>query len=312
MAERAQLVSAAGGSPMLQLIVLWRMMSYDIRAVSLMIECGSRHTKGDQSVTMAADHDARPMWPRRPARLSKAVLAEFTDQIVRGQPPPGGMLPTEPTLCATFGVSRSVIREALKLLEEKGLVHVRQGQGTTVAPIEEWDLLDPVVLDAAIRHDETLAILDDLIEVRVALESQMVRRAATTMTDGELAELGELLRRLDSQLHDPEQYLMTDTLYHDFILRCSKNALGRSIVRSIHGHARGSNRYRGVVGELDLQYSHRGHVAVYESLCRHDPEAAAAAMHEHIMGSWLIRSQNRDVPVRNARRAHKHAATPQV
>ena len=54
------------------------------------------------------------------------------------------------------------------MLEEKGLVRVKQGQGTTVTSPEEWDLLDPVVLDAAIRNDESLEILDDLIEVRVA------------------------------------------------------------------------------------------------------------------------------------------------
>ena len=77
---------------------------------------------------------------------------------------PGTALPTEPVLCETFGVSRTVIRETLKVLEEKGLVRVKQGQGTTVTSPEEWDLLDPVVLDDAIRNDESLNILDDLIE----------------------------------------------------------------------------------------------------------------------------------------------------
>jgi DNA-binding FadR family transcriptional regulator len=73
-----------------------------------------------------------PAWPRRPQRLATAVIAELVDRIVGGQLAAGSTLPTEPALCATFGVSRTVVREAVKSLEAMRLVKVQQGQGTTL------------------------------------------------------------------------------------------------------------------------------------------------------------------------------------
>ena len=86
------------------------------------------------------------------------------------------MLPTEPALCEEFGFSRTVIREGLKLLEERGLVRVEQGRGTTVQPRSSWNLLDPVVLQIALEYDDDLSLLDDLISIRRVLEREMARR----------------------------------------------------------------------------------------------------------------------------------------
>jgi DNA-binding FadR family transcriptional regulator len=233
--------------------------------------------------------------PRRPARLGVVVLATLIDKIVSHELAEGTTLPTEPVLCEAFGVSRTVIRESFKVLEEKGLVRVKQGQGTTVEPREQWNLLDPLVLEAAIRHDETLDILDDLIDVRVALECQMAREAADRMTDAELDKLQEALAALEGMLDRPPEYLDADTEYHDMILAGSGNQLGRSIIRSIHPYARASTRYNGTATSLeDLSSTHRGHVAIYERLRARDPAGAAAAMQEHIMRSWLERSARRN------------------
>ena len=225
----------------------------------------------------------------RPARLSVVVVDALVDAIVSGRYPSGSLLPPEPVLCQSFDVSRSVVREAMKLLEEKGLARARQGHGTTISPPDEWNMLDPAVLDAAIRADETMQILDALVDVRVALESAMARTAAQSMSDADLAELGELLEEMTSQLHDPERYLATDARYHDFIMRCSGNRLGRSVIRTIHPHARASSRYNPPADEESIQLAHAGHTAIYEQLRRRDPEAAAAAMQEHIRKTWRLR-----------------------
>jgi DNA-binding FadR family transcriptional regulator len=229
----------------------------------------------------------------RPARLSVVVVDALVEGIVSGRYPSGTLLPPEPVLCQSFDVSRSVVREAMKVLEEKGLARARQGHGTTISPPDEWNLLDPAVLAAAIRADETLQILDELVDVRVALESAMARTAARSMSDADLAELGDLLEEMGTQLQDPERYLATDTRYHDFIMRCSGNRLGRSIIRAIHPHARASSRYNPPADEEDLRQGHRGHVAIYEHLLRHDADGAAAAMEEHISGSWALRKGKR-------------------
>jgi DNA-binding FadR family transcriptional regulator len=229
----------------------------------------------------------------RPARLSVVVVSVLADGIITGRYPSGTLLPPEPVLCQSFDVSRSVVREALKALEEKGLVHARQGHGTTVTPPDEWNLLDPVVLEATIRADGTVQILDQLVDVRAALESDMARTAARSMGDADLTELAKLLEELRTQLTDAERYQETDTQYHDFIMRCSGNRLGRSIIRAIHPHARASSRYNPPADEDDLWQGHLGHVAIYERLLQHDADGAAAAMQEHIRGTWTQRKRKR-------------------
>src|SRR5258705_350826 len=114
---------------------------------------------------------APPDWARRPANLAKAVTAELVERIVRGLHPPGSPLPPEPGLCETFSVSRTVIREAMKVLQEKGLVQVRQGSGTIVTPPTRWNILDELVLAATIAQDDTPSVLDDLVVTRRLLES---------------------------------------------------------------------------------------------------------------------------------------------
>jgi DNA-binding FadR family transcriptional regulator len=221
------------------------------------------------------------------------VVNVLVDEIVSGRYPPGSLLPPEPVLCRSFDVSRPVVREALKALEEKGLARARQGHGTTITPPDEWNLLDPLVLEATIRADETMRILDELVDVRVALESDMARTAARSMSDADLAQLGALLEDLQGQLHDAERYQDTDTRYHDFIMRCSGNRLGRSIIRAIHPHARASSRYNPRAEDEDIRQAHVGHAAIYERLQLRDADGAAAAMQEHIRGTWTHRKNKR-------------------
>ncbi|HWO58571.1 MAG TPA: GntR family transcriptional regulator, partial [Umezawaea sp.] len=121
---------------------------------------------------------ASPEWSRRPNNLAKAVTAELVQRIVRGVHPHGSTLPPEPVLCEMFSVSRTVVREAVKVLQEKGLVQVRQGAGTMVNPLVAWNMLDELVLAATIAEDESLAILDDLVVTRRLLESDMAQVAA--------------------------------------------------------------------------------------------------------------------------------------
>jgi DNA-binding FadR family transcriptional regulator len=99
-----------------------------------------------------ADLPAPPAWTRRPANLASAVAGELVERIVGGLHPPGTPLPAEPALCEVFAVSRTVVREAVKMLQEKGLVQVRQGAGTTVTAPAMWNMLDELVLAASIAQ----------------------------------------------------------------------------------------------------------------------------------------------------------------
>ena len=174
--------------------------------------------------------------PWRPARFAAVVVEELARQIISGELAVGDILPTEPALGEQFGFSRTVIREGLKLLEERGLVRIEQGRGTTVQPRDAWNLLDPVVLRIALEYDVDLSLLDDLIIVRRELEREMARAAARRLTEEELAGLAENLEQMESSYDDYERFRAYDQGFHAIVMKASGNEVGLTIVRVIHRH----------------------------------------------------------------------------
>jgi GntR family galactonate operon transcriptional repressor len=232
-------------------------------------------------------------WPRRPARLAVAVVEELVDRVVGGDYRADTLLPTEPALCATFGVSRTVVREAVKSLETMRLVKVQQGQGTTVRPLPDWDLLAPVVLSAVVRHDAELSILEDLVDVRRSLESQMAAQAAERATEQERTLICERMTILEKELDDPQRYLAADVAFHDSILAASGNRLGRAIIHTLTEEAYRSMRYVGDPSGAELELSNVAHREIRDAILAGDDAGAADAMNRHIIGSWHRRRPTR-------------------
>lgn len=221
----------------------------------------------------------------RPTRLVPAVVEGILTRIVEGEFAAGDALPTESDLVDEYGVSRTVVREALRVLEEKGLITIQQGRPTTVLSAESWNLLDPLVITARISADSTLSVLDDLARVRAAVEAEMARVGAMSVTDDQLDRLGEILQRLAVLKSEPDAYLRVDREFHDVILEAAGNPLARQIVRNVHTWKLVAPRTPDYDAE-SIHFSHDGHTAIFEALAARDPDAAAHAMREHILGSW--------------------------
>ena len=232
-------------------------------------------------------------WPRRPARLATAVIEELVDRVVSGAFPAGSVLPTEPALCEAFGVSRSVVREAVKTLETMRLVKVQQGQGTTVLTLDSWDLVNPLVLAAVVRHDEELAILDHLIDVRCALETLMAGRAATRHTEADRELIDRRYADLEALVGEPDAYSRADVAFHDAILTASGNLLGRAIINTLTEEAYRSLRYVGVPTDEDRRQSNVAHRAIRDAVFAGDGAAAEEAMSSHIREAWERRRPTR-------------------
>ena len=230
-----------------------------------------------------------PGWTRRPANLAAAVTAEIVLRVVRGNYLPGDTLPPEPVLCENFSVSRTVIREAVKVLQEKGLVRVRQGAGTTVNPRTQWNMLDELVLAATIAEDESLAILDDVVVTRRLLESDMAHVAARTADQGTLDRLRELVDRMDQLVDDTPAYEEQDRLFHDVIMQSSGNRIARGVVRSLESQVITSAGYLGRSGRDLCTASNQGHRRIYERIADRDSAGASEAMFTHITDAWLVR-----------------------
>lgn len=239
--------------------------------------------------------DVRPLpgLTDRPARLADPVIWDLCQAIVSGRISQGESMPGEPELSAMYGVSRTVVREVVQSLQKRGLVQVKQGQKTSVLSDNEWNLLDPLVLDAMVQNDDNLSILDDLIEVRVVLEEQMAARAARDGTLQDFERLRQVLAAMNAALGSPAEYWALDTQFHDTFMVASGNKLARSVVRAIHEKARGSTHYNGTPDNYDIQLGHRGHVEICGHITARQPAAAAKAVREHILGSWERRKLER-------------------
>lgn len=241
---------------------------------------------------------ATPSWVRRPASLASAVTAELVSRIVRGDHPSGTSLPPEPALCEAFSVSRTVIREAVKVLQEKGLVQVRQGAGTQVTPPSAWNVLDELVLGAVVAEDETLAVLDDLVVTRRLLESDMAQATARTADEATVTALRDLVELMDRLTGDPDAYREQDRLFHDRIMRASGNRIARGVVRALESQVINTARYTGRSDRALCAASNEGHRRVCERIAAHDPAGAAEAMFTHITEAWLVRRSDVGDPSR--------------
>lgn len=227
----------------------------------------------------------------RPARLATVVVEELAARIISGQLPEGSVLPTEGALCDEFGFSRTVLREGLKLLEERGLVRVEQGRGTTVQSRDLWNLLDPTVLRIALQNDSSMTLLDNLITVRRLLEAEMARVAAARLSDEDLAVLRQNIEqmRLKADVDDYPEFRQLDQQFHALVMTASGNAIGRTIVRSIHLHAGWTPSLNVPGGKESLERTVASHEAVFAALAARDGNLAAERIAEHIGSAWAER-----------------------
>src|SRR6185437_15162715 len=196
-------------------------------------------------------------------------------------------LPTEADLGEQFGVSRTVIRDSVMLLQDKGLVRIIQGKGTLVLDPQSWNMIYDVVLSPVVRHDDTLGILDELIVVRAALEREMSAAAAGRATPVQLEQLSEAFSAM--RRADADEFALADVRFHDVVMELSGNRLARAIVSSIHDKARATLRYRGSTSADMIARTLDEHRAILDAIGRHDPAAANHAMHTHITSAWARR-----------------------
>jgi GntR family transcriptional regulator, galactonate operon transcriptional repressor len=232
----------------------------------------------------------------RPGRFASVVVEELATQIIGGRLAPGDVLPTEPVLCETFGFSRTVIREALKVLEERGLVRVEQGRGTTVRTRDAWNLLDPLVIRIALDYDEDASLLDSLMTVRRVLESDMARAAAARLGDDDLAALADNIEKMAGSYDDYGRFRVYDLAFHAIVMKASGNEVGLTIVRAIHRHGGVTPRLSSSASIDALERTVDEHRAVYEALAARDGDRAAGLISAHIGSAWAER-RDRSLPL---------------
>lgn len=228
------------------------------------------------------------------ARLGVAVVRDLVGAIVTGEVAPGESLPPEGVLSQHFGVSRTVIRESVKRVEEKGLLVVTQGRGTNVNPPSSWNVLDPVVLSALVEHDDSLGVLDELAIVRGSLEGSMAAAAALSRTPDRVLALQSALDRMTETIDDYDTFSKADVDFHFTVMDQSENRLATNITRILFLRASESSRFVGNPTNEAVRLTLEEHRAVHEAIERGDPEGAERAMRIHISEAWARRRPRRE------------------
>ena len=234
-----------------------------------------------------------PSVKRAQVRLGDAVVHDLVTAIVTRVVEPGEVLPPEASLSEHFAVSRTVIRESIKRLDEKGLVTVSQGRGTIVNPPRRWNVLDRDVLSALVDNDESLEVLDELAVVRASLEAAMARAVASRRTELQIAELCAAFARAEASTDDIAVYNEADALFHDLVMEHSGNRLAANITRILFARARESTRFVGITQPDGLRTTLEEHRRVLDAIVAGDAELAARQMRKHIISSWERRRPGR-------------------
>lgn len=188
----------------------------------------------------------------------------------------GKRFPTEAELAAQHGVSRSVTREAVKMLTAKGLLTARPRQGTVVQPPSSWNLFDADVLRWLLERKFSLELLRQFSELRIAIEPAAAALAAQSASDADIAAIGAGYARMEAAEHGRDDPLDADIAFHVAILHASENpffhqfqdVVGTALRTSI----RFTNRFKGRTASLPA------HHAVLAAIRARDPDAARAAM----------------------------------
>lgn len=216
---------------------------------------------------------ARPMW--------QGLLEVLVERIVSGDYPEGTQLPNEARIGAEFDVSRSVVREAIKVLVDKGLVRIDRGNGTVVADKRQWRSLDSVVLAARLRGPDSDNVLRELFVLRRGVEPELAALAAVNSTTDELIALGARVQELKDALGDEDRYLAADLAFHEAIVEASGVHLAQEFFAAISEPLTVS---RALTNQIDgaIENAHDYHLALFDHIRRQDAEGARAAMRDHL------------------------------
>jgi DNA-binding FadR family transcriptional regulator len=189
----------------------------------------------------------------------------------------GAPMPSEPLLCEEFGVSRTVVREAVKSLVAKGLITTGPKVGTRVLPDDRWNWFDPDVITWQARAGLTPEFLRDLQDLRRAVEPAAVRLAAERATAEDIEEIEAAFAGMKHAVEYGGDYITYDLRFHHGLLRAARNRMLAQMSKALHALLRTSFEISTVRKDGPAQ-SLPMHRAVLDAVIAHNPARAERAI----------------------------------
>lgn len=207
--------------------------------------------------------------------LTERIEERLFQYILENNLSIGAKLPNEYELADQFGVGRSTIREAVKLLVSKGILQVKRGSGTYVISTTPADT-DPLGLQAI---EDKMALALDLVDVRMMLEPNIAQMAAIRRTDEELPRLRAYNDEVARLIHRRENYLNADVAFHSFIAICSHNMVVEQLIPIIDTAVM---MFSNITHEKLLIPTIETHADILNCIEEHDAIGAREAMSMHL------------------------------
>ena len=207
--------------------------------------------------------------------LAEQVQEQIYQYILETPIAVGANLPNEFELGGRFGVGRSTIREAVKLLISRGILEVRRGSGTYVVSTTPVDM-DPLGLGAV---EDKMALALDLVNVRIILEPGIAEMAALNATQEDVLKLRNLCDSVERKIKIGDSYIEDDIAFHTCVAECSKNKGGEQLIPIIDTAVL---MFVNVTHKKLTDETIMTHRAVTEAIAEHDPIGAKTAMMMHM------------------------------
>lgn len=214
---------------------------------------------------------------RKPRKLPEQIADKLREMIIQEEMKTGSKLPAEAELMNRFGVSRSTVREAVKILQTERIVDIRQGQGTFLCAMPGL-AQDPLGLRFA-DQDELIA---QLLETRLLIEPGVAALAAQRRKEEDLSAMKVLLDKMDNAYLHGEDYTPYDAEFHSIVARCTGNDVVGRLLPTIHESIQAGYHHTQRV-EGSYQRASQCHLEMYRGIMEHDSERARQAAQRHMM-----------------------------
>jgi len=234
----------------------------------------------DYNAESAAEMEAKPVRKSKGNRVGATtsnVVTQLRRRILDGNYAYEERLPAERFLAEDFDVSRGTIRAVLQILEQQHLVTRQAGSGTYVSHRETTNQQEISSITSPI----------EMVEVRIAIEPQLVRLAIANASSRDLEELRDALRQCEACGGDSEKFARADTAFHIALAHCSRNKLMYWLYERI-SEVRRHSQWRSMKSKLltsdRINYYNSQHRALYEAIAARDTPTAVKLIKDHLYG----------------------------
>ncbi len=218
------------------------------------------------------------------ARAADNLISVFEHQILDGTLQDGEPLPTEREIVQTYGVSRTVVREAVLALSNKGLVDARP-RFRPVVRKPGYDAAIQAVGSIVMRLLTVPGGVRNLFDLRIMMEVALAREAALHADRDHIADLKSALEANEAAIQDSHLFFETDTAFHGVLYDVPSNPVLPSIHQAYTDWL--SNHWKQMPRQPDRNIKNaRAHRAIFEAILLRDPDAAEAAVRAHLDAAW--------------------------